>query len=481
MGVKKNFAYSLILTVSGYIFPLIIFPYVSRVLGVDNIGICSFVDSIINYFILFSMMGISSLGIREIASQKNNRDELDKCFSSLVILNGVFTLIAAIVLIALIYLVPKFFLYKELLWMGVIKLLFNFLLIEWLFKGLEEFKYITIRSLIIKILYAISVFLFVKESSDYPIYYFLSVAMVVINSVVNYTYSRKYVSFRIIQARPFLYLRQFLTIGLYLILTSFYTSFNVTYLGMVSTTTQVGYYSTATKIFSVFLSIFSAFTGVMLPNMSHLFSQGRMDDFKEMISKSVRALSSIAIPLIVLSELLTPEIIALLAGKGYEGAIPITRVVLPLIFILGYEQILAIQVLMPMHKDNALLVNSIVGASFGIIMNVVLVKLYQGLGSSLVWLLSEVLIMALLQFWSRRYLSLRFPFKQLLISAIVYLPAFVILLLVCKNVENMFIKSAISCGIMALYFMIVQLFILKDDVFVSSLKLVIDRFSKGGK
>ena len=213
--------------------------------------------------------------------------------------------------------------------------------------------------------------------------------------------------------------------------------------------------------------------------MSSLFSQGRIEDFKRMISKSISALSSLAIPLILLSELLTPEIIALLAGKGYEGAIPITRVVLPLIFILGYEQILAIQILMPMHKDNALLFNSIIGALFGIVMNVILVRLYQGLGSALVWLLSEVLIMTLLQYWAKRYLSLEFPFKRLLINVLVYLPAFIVLYFICKSIGAPVLKAALSCGFMAVYFLIIQFSILKDEFFISYVKLALERRLRG--
>ena len=99
MSIKKNFIYSSIVTVSNYLFPFITYPYVSRVLGVTNIGICNFVDSIINYFILFSMMGIGIIGIREIARVNNDQQAVKDIFSKLFFINGVTTLIALIVLI----------------------------------------------------------------------------------------------------------------------------------------------------------------------------------------------------------------------------------------------------------------------------------------------------------------------------------------------------------------------------------------------
>ena len=169
-SIKKNFFYSSILTTANYIFPFITYPYVSRVLGVTNIGICNFIDSIINYYILFSMMGIGIVGIREIAKSKNNKEELDKTFSGLIILNTLSTSLMLIVLIISIYTIPKLYEYKEMMYLGALKLVANYLLIEWLYKGLENFKYITIRTVLVKCLYVLSVFLFVHEAEDYPIY-----------------------------------------------------------------------------------------------------------------------------------------------------------------------------------------------------------------------------------------------------------------------------------------------------------------------
>lgn len=102
MGIKKNLLYNSILTTSGYLFPLLTYPYVSRILGVGNIGMCSFVDSIVNFFVLFSMMGIGSIGIRETAKHQNNPALLAKTFSELFVLTlfstllvlGIFILVA---------------------------------------------------------------------------------------------------------------------------------------------------------------------------------------------------------------------------------------------------------------------------------------------------------------------------------------------------------------------------------------------------
>ena len=122
-GVKRNFVYNSILTLSNYIFPLIVYPYVSRVLGVSNIGICNFVDSTVHWFMLFSMMGISILGNREMAAAGDDRQRRSKAFSSLLTLNLITTLLAAAALVGAIYTVPKLFVYRKMLWIGVLKLM----------------------------------------------------------------------------------------------------------------------------------------------------------------------------------------------------------------------------------------------------------------------------------------------------------------------------------------------------------------------
>lgn len=196
-SLKKNVIYSSLLTTANYIFPLLTYPYVSRVLGVDKIGVCNFVDSIINYFVLFSMLGINIMGIREIASCKDNREELNKRFSSLFILNTISTSIVLILLIIAIETVPKLYEHRDIMYIGVLKLIFSYLLIEWLYKGLENFKFITTRTIILKCIYVLAVFLFVKDVDDYKIYYFIMSIMIVINAIINIVYSTKFVSLKL--------------------------------------------------------------------------------------------------------------------------------------------------------------------------------------------------------------------------------------------------------------------------------------------
>ena len=392
-SLKKNIFYSGFLTTANYIFPLITYPYISRVLGVTNIGACNFVDSIINYFILLSMLGIGIVGIREIAKSKADKQRLQTTFSKLFTINTISTSVALLLLLVAMHTVPKLQEYYSLMWIGVLKLVFNYLLIEWFFKGLEDFRYITNRTVSIRCLYVVCVFLFVKDAQDINIYYFLTTATIVVNALVNVVYASRYVKFRFCISSLKEYIKSVSTLGVYSVLTSMYTTFNVAYLGFVSTDVQVGYYTTSTKIHTIILMFFTAVTGVIMPRMASLLSESRYDEYERLIKKSVLVLLIFATPCVAAIELFAPQIIEIIAGKGYEGAVLPLRIIAPLILIIGLEQILITQSLMPMGKDKAILINSIFGAAVGVLANVIIVPHLASVGSAIVWLISEIVVM----------------------------------------------------------------------------------------
>lgn len=471
-SVKKNFFYSSFITVSNYIFPLLTYPYVSRVLGVTNIGICNYVDSIINWFSLFSMMGIGIIGIREIAG--TNLETRKKTFSSLLVLNFLTTLVALIGLVICVFALPKLHDYKNLLFVGMIKLISNVFVMDWLYKGLEDFKYITKISITSKFLYVICVFIFVRDVDDYPIYYILSVSMIFFTAVFNSIHSRSIVSFSFKELSLNKYLRPLLLLGFYAFFTSMYTSFNVAFLGYTNGPEQVGYYTTSNKLFSVIIAFFTAFTGVMLPRMSSLVAEDKMEQFKVMLNKSLMALLSFSVPIIIFSVIYSPSIVKLFTGNGFEGAYTPSRIVMPLMLIIGLEQIYIIQVLMPLKKDSSILINSFIGAGVGVFFNFLLVPYSGAIGSSITWALSELSVLIASIFCVHRYLKVPFPFYIIVKTVICYLPLFVLLVVIYKYVlgVNFLLEMIISFAIMAIYAFIVEFKLMRNEMLIS----VFERF-----
>lgn len=469
-NIKRNFFYSSILTTANYIFPLIVFPYITRVLGVSNVGLCDFVDSIINYFCIFSMLGLSTVGVREIAGSRNDKAQMSTVFSSLLKLNMITTIIMTIVLVVAILIVPKFQENSHLMFVGVFKLLSKTFLVEWLYTGIEKFKFITVRSVIVRSIYVIAVFLFVRQESDYVIYYGLTTMTFVVNAIINIIYSKKYVDFSLkgTVLRP--YIKPVVTLGIYAVLTSMYTTFNVSYLGFIGGDAQVGYYSTATKLHHIILALFTAFTGVMLPRMSTLLSEGNKDAFKSYIEKSSNALFAFSIPVAIYCIIYADQIVRIIAGQGYEQAVPCMQIVMPLLFVIGYEQILVIQILTPLKRDTDILINSIVGASVGVLTNLIIVPRLLSKGSAIVWCLSEIAVMIMAQYFVARQTNIGFPIKTLTNYAICYIPV-TILLYIVHSCEQLGYFSIIAGGVLiTLSFVIVEVLVLKDRIVIGMIQ-----------
>lgn len=476
MSIKRNFLYNSILTVSGYVFTFMTYPYVSRVLGLSNIGIVNFVDGLINYFILFAMMGIGTVGIREVAINKGDKTKLSKAFSGVLSLNIISTLVATAILLIAMYTLPTLFPYRSLLYVGVCKLLFNILLVEWFFTGIENFSYITKRTIVIKILFVASVFLFIRDASDYNKYYILCVLTVVLNGLVNIIYCRRFIIFTLkdINIRP--YLNTFFSIGFYVIIGSMYTSFNVAWLGFVAGTDEVGYYTTATKLHTIILAVLTAFQNVMFPRVTSLLAEGKKNEYTQKLHLAVDSLFAFSIPVIITSIIFGPNILHLLVGDGFEGAYLPFRIIIPLIFIIGYSQITCIQILMAKKKDKILLVNSCIGACCGILLNLLLVVHYGAIGSSLVWLVSELIVATGAQYWASKAIGFSFPWKVLFKYTLTYFPVIIVLTIANSycNVSDILMVS-IAIATMSIYSFIVQIRILKNSVFLqllSKLKLV---------
>ena len=469
-SIKLNFIYNAILTMSGYLFPLIVYPYVSRKLGVANMGACNFVDSIVEYFTIISMMGMNIIGVREIAKCKKNKTELSKTFSELFTLNFISTIVSIAVLTATIFIVPKFSAYNDLLYIGVSKLLFNFLLINWFFQGIENFKYVTIRSVLVKTLFVISIFCFVKTPNDTIIYYGLVMGTIALNAIINVLFTCKLIHFHLSIKIRREFVVSFFVFGLYWFMNSMYSTLNVAYLGFLTNDTEVGYYTTANKLLTIIMTLFTTLTTVMVPRISSVVSSDNNinNTFISLVGKSFNVFISFIFPLVFFVIVFSPEIIFLMSGKGYEGAILPLRLIAPLFFVIGYDQILVLQIMMPLKNDKLILRNSMIAAFVGLVTNFALVPYYGRIGSAIVQLCAETTVLVTSQICVYKLIKYRFPFAptyKRMVSTLPLLFAFIFLknIMVDYQVVAM-LGAAILCP---LYILVVEYNIFKNEVVIN--------------
>lgn len=471
--MKKNILYSTFLTGANYIFPLITFPYISRVLGADILGQYEFAIRIVGYFLLFASMGIATVGTREIAKCGDDRKKRSEVFSSILTLNLITTGIILLLYIFSIFFFSYFNRVKELLLIGILQIIFTPFLIEWLYNGVEDFPYITKRSLIVRVIYVISLFIFVRHRSDVAIYFTLTVLSMVLNALFNWGYKKKYVIISLHGLNIKRYLKPYFTFGLYSLLTSMYISFNVVYLGIVSTNAEVGYYSAATKLFSVILAFFTAFSSVMMPRMSNMLSHNDSEHVSRLIYQSFELLFPVSFTLILLGELFAPEIISILSGNKYEGAIIPMQIILPLILVIGMKQILIVQILTPLRKDKAVLINSAIGSVVGITLNFLLVPHLNSIGSALVWELSEISVLLSALYFVAKYVGNVIPIGLLIKNVLSFSVLALLIFFVKDKLDyNHYICLIVSVVVVSVLVLFIQYFVLKNSLFI----MIIDKY-----
>lgn len=460
-SLRKNYFYSVLLVMANYVFPFLTYPYVSRVLGVTGIGACNFVDSIINYFILFSTLGIETLGVREIAKHRGDKESLNRTFSNIFVVNLSLTGVMLALLFVATAVVPQLSAHKDLMYIGAFKLVFNCLLMDWMFKGLEDFQLITRRTIILKTLYVAAVFLFVRQRGDVWVYYLLSSLLVVCNAIVNMLLAHRRVRLTLRGLRFFSTFKSLLALGVYAILTSMYTTFNVSFLGFISGEEEVGFYTTATKICYLILAVFTAFTDVMLPHMSSLVSSGDMDRFKDRFRMAVDFILALSLPIVIWLAFMAPDVVQVIAGSEFGGAVLPLRIIAPLIFIIAFEQILVLQTLLPLGRDKLLLRNSAIGAALGLALNVALVPVLAAIGSSIVWLCIELLILVLSQRAVRNIIEIEFPYLKLLKNLAVCIPLAIVFVACLSMSASSLVKVLVTMAIAGVYILVYQMIIKK--------------------
>lgn len=451
MSIRNNLYYSALLTLSTYLVPLLVFPHISRVLGVENIGIIDTIDNIIDYCILFSMMGMSTLGIREVAKNKDNKESLQTAFNSLFFLNIISTTIVFMLLIIATLLLPNMQQRLTLLTIGTVKLMANLFWIEWLYRGLEDFRYITIRSIIIRTVFIISVFLFVNERNDYMVYYSLFVGITVFNATCNWIHKKNIVSFQLKYVEIKNYYKPFIILGIFAMLSAIYTKLSMPVLNFSCGDNEAGYYATATRMYQVIIALISSLISVIIPRISVLVKENKIDEIRKLTNMAFHILFFIGFPVIIFTELLAPDIIYIFAGYGFEKAVLPMRIVMIQILVIGTEQIFILQLLIPLKRDKAIVFSGLCGVAIWGLFSIILVPTYQSVGSAIVWVISEVTVLYVASREVKKILKIGFPWNTLGKACVFSIPYIISGYIIMTMVDNIILRIGCTTLVFSLY------------------------------
>lgn len=460
-SITRNYIYNTAYQILTLILPLITTPYVSRVLGAENIGIYSFTISIATYFILFGTLGISMYAQREIAYVQDDLNKKSKIFWEIILLRFI-TMGISIIVFYFVYINgTEYQVYYKIL---VLELIAVTLDITWFFQGIEDFKKTVIRNIIVKIISIVSIFIFVKTQDDLVNYLLIYALSDVIANISLWLYLPKYIKkIKIHDLKITKHLKP--TIGLFIpqIAIQVYTLLDKVMLGyIIEDKTEVGYYDQAQKIIKMLLTVVTSLGTVMLPRMANTFIKGDNKKLKEYMKKSFSFVFFLSIPMIFGIIVVSKDFVPIFFGEGYENVALVMNVISPILLIIGISNVIGTQYLLPTKRQKEFTISVVCGAIVNFVANMILIKNYGAVGASIATVIAEAIVTSTQIYFVRKDIDISYIFKKIKN----YLIAGFIMFIVCYLIKFINLTGIVLILIQVLIGTIVYLAILillKDE------------------
>lgn len=473
-SVKVNYILNLINTGTQMLFPLITFPYVCRVIEADGIGQINFFQSIISYISLFTCLGIPMYAIREIARDRSDVVQMNRTAMEILLLHSMLTLVGYAIVAILCLTVPQIQVNIPLFLILSLTIFFTAIGCEWFYRGIEDFKYITIRGLIIKTVSVVLLFIFVKSKTDLLYYGCYTVFGVLGGNIFNFFRLRKYIHRENIifsELHIKRHIKPVLKVFSFSVVTSIYLQLNTVLLGFLKNALAVGYFAAATKVMQMLLMMSSCLGSVMMPRASHLIAENKEAEFNRLIQKSYDFTLAIALPMTIGLIFCAPSLITALCGVKFEHSILPSQIIAPIILMVAISNVFGIQVLFPKGKINIVTLCCGIGAVADLILNLCLIPFFSYIGTSIAYLGAEVATTVSMYFIGRRYIPIIY-FKK---SHLTYVLGCIVMAFVLYGISLLQLPTLTilllqgCCGVLA-YFII--LCICKDEMLVQILSRI---------
>ena len=439
-SVTKNYIYNLTYQILILILPLVTTPYISRILGAQNIGIFSFTTSISAYFILFGSLGIALYGQREIAYVQNNKQEYSKTFFEIVLLR-ILTIFISLIFFYFVFVIGNndYKIYYKIL---VLEIVGNCLDISWFFQGLEEFKKTVIRNIFVRIISVLCIFTFVKHEGDLVIYFIIYTLSGILGNCTLWLYLPKYLTkINIKRLEIFKHLKPTIMLFIPQIAIQVYTLLDRTMLGFLeSNISEVGYYEQSQKIIKILLAVITSMGTVMLPRISNNFANGEKESINEYIKKSFNIVFLLAFPMIFGIIPISQRFVPVFFGDGFEKVGLIMKVISPIILIIGMSNVVGMQYLLPTKRQKEFTISVICGAIINFVLNIILIMQFKSIGASIATVIAEITVVIVQIYFIRK----EFDIKNIIKISKNYLISSIIMFIICTIVINFIYSNVIS-------------------------------------
>lgn len=406
-SLVTNAIFNIFYKLLNVLFPLISYMYLARVLLPEGIGKATAVQNNVSYFLILATLGIPAYGVREISKLRNNRKELNKTFSEILLLNGLFTFISCSLFIVMIIVLPLFNNDAKLYLIYGISVFINFINVDWLYQGLEEYGYIVIRSTVVKVLTIIALIVFVHDISDIYIYALISVLGTSGNYFFNILHCRKIVKFSLRDVRPRRHIKSLIYLALCTISTELYARMDLTMIGIMNTDTQVGYYTYAYRIINIVITFLVAVTAVFLPRLSFYFDTNR-EKFNDLIAFGFNLMFLISFPACVGLAYVAEPAVVILFGEEFRASAAILRILVLMIPLKCIGDIICYQVMMSAGKEAILMKSYFLVMIVNFINNVILIPRFEASGAAVASVISEILAFVFVFYFSQKVVKIQY-------------------------------------------------------------------------
>lgn len=414
-SLGKNAFLNGIKTLTSLIFPLLTFPYVSRILLVENIGKYNFANSIVNYFLLIAGLGISTYAVREGAHLRDDKKQLSTFVSEVLSLNIISTVIAYALLVICIFFIPKIRSEFILITILSFRIVFTTLGMEWIFNIYEEYGYITIRGIAFQIIYTLTVFILVKKPEDLILYCVLTLISTTAPNICNILFLKKYC---IIRLTPHINIKAHLIPIIFIfsssLATTIYVNSDITMLGFFTSNFHVGLYSVSAKIYNIVKQLLAAIIIVSIPRMSLLWGKGEYDHFKKLAEQIFGTLLTFIIPIVIGIYFLSENIIFIVAGNSYIEANNSLKILSIALIFSVFSWFFTSCILIPCKKEKQVLLATTIAALLNMLLNIVLIPhLYED-AAAITTVIAEISSLLICIYHSNKIIHIRIYFRDII-------------------------------------------------------------------
>lgn len=457
-SIKRNSIYSIIKTGSSILFPLITFPYITRVLLPDNVGKVNFGLSIVSYFSLIASLGITTYAIRECSGARDSKEKLSNEASQIFSINVITTVIAYLALAVTLLFYHKLDNYRTLIIIQSLTIVAVTLGADWLNSAMEDFRFITIRTVAFQIISLLLMFIFVKKPEDYITYALISLLSSVGANITNIWYRKRYCRLAFTtnidwkrHMPPIIYL------FVMVLAQTIFNSVDSTMLGLMHGDYAVGIYSTAHKILNIINQVIGSLLWVIMPRMSYYFAEGDYGKINTLLRKVLQFNITLGLPCIAGTIILSDDIIGVIAGKSYSDAGPVLQILMVgFLFSLVGGSFLGNAIMLPSKKEKYYMVVCCVAAAVNIVTNYIFIPKYGAEAAAWTTALCSVVIMVLLFFKVDKRIHIDSIFSIFTAPVIGCISIFAVCTL-CRGINSLFLRAFISIALSVCAYFIIQI------------------------